>query len=44
VRVGIDATMDLADVDKLVRPITPGAAELNLDDYIAPPGGKQSAA
>jgi UbiD family decarboxylase len=44
VRVGIDATMDLDDVDKLVRPITPGAAELKLDDYLAPPGGKQSAA
>jgi len=33
VRIGIDATMDLEDVDKLVRPIIPGAADLRLEDY-----------
>lgn len=43
-RIGIDATMDLEDVDKLVRPITPGARELRLDDYITPKAGKKSAA
>ncbi len=43
-RIGIDATMDLEDVDKLVRPITPGASELRLDDYITPKAGKKSAA
>lgn len=44
VRIGIDATMDLDDVDKLVRPITPGADTLKLDDYIAGQSGKKSAA
>ncbi len=34
VRLGVDATMDLEDVDKLVRPITPGAKDINLSDYI----------
>lgn len=43
-RIGIDATMDLEDVDKLVRPITPGATDLRLEDYIAANPGKQSAA
>ena len=33
-RIGIDATMDLEDVDKLVRPIIPGAADIRLEDYI----------
>lgn len=33
-RIGIDATMDLEDVDKLVRPIIPGAADIHLADYI----------
>lgn len=44
VRIGIDATMDLEDVDKLVRPVTPGADKLSLDDYVAPKAGKKSAA
>lgn len=44
VRIGIDATMDLEDVDKLIRPITPGADEVRLEDYVTPPSGKQSAA
>jgi len=34
VRIGIDATMDLDDVDKLVRPIIPGADQIRLDDYL----------
>jgi 2,5-furandicarboxylate decarboxylase 1 len=33
-RIGIDATMDLEDVDKLVRPIIPGADQIDLKDYI----------
>jgi 2,5-furandicarboxylate decarboxylase 1 len=34
VRIGIDATMDLEDVDKLVRPIIPGADKINLEEYL----------
>jgi len=34
VRVGIDATMDLADVDKLVRPVIPGYENVRLEDYL----------
>jgi 2,5-furandicarboxylate decarboxylase 1 len=34
VRIGIDATMDLEDVDKLIRPVIPGADDLRLEDYI----------
>lgn len=34
VRIGIDATMDLADVEKLMRPIIPGADQINIRDYI----------
>lgn len=34
VRIGIDATMDLEDVDKLMRPIVPGVERINLADYI----------
>jgi 2,5-furandicarboxylate decarboxylase 1 len=34
VRVGIDATMDLEDVEKLVRPIIPGAADQQREDYL----------
>ncbi len=33
-RIGIDATMDLEDVDKLVRPIIPGEKNIQLEDYI----------
>jgi len=33
-RVGIDATMDMDQIDKLIRPITPGAAEIKLEDYL----------
>jgi len=35
VRIGIDATMDLEDADKLVRPIIPGVSALRIEDYIA---------
>jgi 2,5-furandicarboxylate decarboxylase 1 len=34
VRIGIDATMDLEDVEKLVRPVTPGADKIRLEDYV----------
>ena len=34
VRIGIDATMDLEDVDKLIRPITPGADRIRLSDDV----------
>jgi 2,5-furandicarboxylate decarboxylase 1 len=34
VRIGIDATMDLEDVEKLVRPVTPGADKICLEDYV----------
>jgi 2,5-furandicarboxylate decarboxylase 1 len=33
-RVGIDATMALADVGKLVRPAIPGASKIHIEDYI----------
>ena len=42
VRIGVDATMDLEDVDKLVRPVTPGAESIRIEDYVA--GGRKSAA
>lgn len=35
VRIGLDATMDLADRDKLTRPFIPGSSDLCLKDYIA---------
>ncbi len=34
VRVGIDATMDMDAVDKLLRPLIPGAAGISLEDYL----------
>jgi len=33
-RIGIDATMDLEDIEKLIKPIIPGADEIRLDDYV----------
>lgn len=36
-RVGIDATMDMEDRAKLIRPVIPGAADVRLEDYV---GGK----
>ena len=33
-RIRIDATMDLEDIDKLIKPIIPGADEIQLDDYL----------
>jgi len=43
-RIGIDATMDLEDVEKLVRPMTPGAADIHLEDYIGPQAGNKKSA
>jgi 2,5-furandicarboxylate decarboxylase 1 len=37
VRVGIDATMDMADRDKLMRLRTPGAERFRLADYLETP-------
>jgi len=34
VRIGIDATMKLKDVDKLLRPIIPGADDINLEEHL----------
>ena len=42
-RVGIDATMDLEDREKLKRPVIPGADQVELADYVAevrPPLGR----
>ncbi len=36
VRIGIDATMDLEDIDKLVRPRIPGYEEINLEEFLDP--------
>lgn len=33
-RLGIDATMDMEDRDKLRRPVIPGADRINLADYL----------
>lgn len=40
VRLGIDATMDMADRDALVRPRTPGLEGIRLEDYIGKPGAR----
>jgi len=34
VRVGIDATMDMDAVDKLLKPVIPGADKVKLEDYL----------
>jgi 2,5-furandicarboxylate decarboxylase 1 len=34
VRIGIDGTMDMNAVDKLVKPIIPGSDSVHLDDYL----------
>ena len=39
-RVGVDATMDMEDRDKLLRPVIPGAGKVQLADYL----NKKSAA
>lgn len=41
VRVGIDATMDMDAVDKLLKPVIPGAENVCLEDYLRP--GRDSA-
>lgn len=33
-RIGIDATMDIDAVDKLLKPVTPGAEQVHLEDYL----------
>jgi 2,5-furandicarboxylate decarboxylase 1 len=42
-RIGIDATMDMEDREKLKRPIIPGAAGIHLADYLKKPGRKSAA-
>jgi len=34
VRVGIDGTMDMDSVDKLLKPVIPGSEAIHLDDYL----------
>ena len=34
-RIGIDATMDLEDVEKLIRPVIPGADKIDLEEYLS---------
>jgi 2,5-furandicarboxylate decarboxylase 1 len=34
VRVGIDGTMDMNAVDKLIKPIIPGSESVHLEDYL----------
>jgi 2,5-furandicarboxylate decarboxylase 1 len=34
VRIGIDGTMDMDSVDKLLKPIIPGSEAIHLDDYL----------
>ncbi len=41
-RIGIDATMDMEDREKLMRPLIPGSERVSLDDYLS--GGEKSAA
>jgi len=41
-RIGIDATMDMEDREKLMRPLIPGSDGVRLDDYLR--GGEKSAA
>ena len=36
VRIGIDATKDLEDADRLIRPIIPGAGDIRIEDYVDP--------
>jgi hypothetical protein len=42
-RIGIDATMDIEDREKLKRPIIPGAAGVRLADYLGKPGRRSAA-
>ena len=41
-RLGIDATMDMADRTALVRPRTPGLEQIRLEDYIGESGGRST--
>ncbi len=42
-RIGIDATMDIEDREKLKRPIIPGATGVRLADYLGKPGRRSAA-
>ncbi len=42
-RIGIDATMDAADREKLKRPVIPGSAAILLPDYAANPPSRRAA-
>jgi 2,5-furandicarboxylate decarboxylase 1 len=42
-RVGIDATMDIEDREKLKRPIIPGASGVSLANYLKPAGRRSAA-
>ena len=35
-RIGIDATKDLEDADRLIRPIIPDYGDLRIEDYVEP--------
>jgi len=41
-RLGIDATMDMADRESLVRPRTPGLENIRLEDYLPVPGSRKA--
>lgn len=43
IRLGIDATMDMADREMLVRPRTPGIENIRLEDYLNVQGNSKSA-
>ena len=36
IRIGIDATKDLEDADRLIRPIIPDYGDLRIEDYVEP--------
>jgi 2,5-furandicarboxylate decarboxylase 1 len=38
-RLAVDATMDMEDREKLVRPVIPGAASVRLEDYLPSKAG-----
>ncbi len=42
-RLGIDATMDIADRSALIRPRTPGFDNISLEDYVGKPAGRSAA-
>jgi UbiD family decarboxylase len=42
-RLGVDATMAMADRDKLIRPRTPGIEDIRLEDYVTVSTGRSVA-